>query len=334
MTVLKKTWAVLLAAVIMISFAFSTVNAYVTEGRETLNVEIEEPVVGRRVNYEMNYDKEHYAPGMTGILEIEKLWFPYTSVSVEDYSKEFLRMAEAEPDSAAKECAISFAKVGFPSLFKNGIAWKEYDFDAMEKFKKEHANLGEITNADFGHSTSAEIPCRFIEAGEEFKEGKGYTAIVLIQEETASVYKEIKEAAKPLKSYYEDTEKLKEKRMAAAMSDDRDGIAAADNEYEGLKKKYEKEIAEFENAAAEAMKTIPYYYKGYAYQFPILTVNGEKTVENLKGMMYSAYDFGQAKQPESVFDSIKIYFENILDAILDFFRTIFTIPDLKVNLFQ
>ncbi len=52
---------------------------------------------------------------------------------------------------------------------------------------------------------------------------------------------------------------------------------------------------------------------------PILTVNGEKTEENFKGMWLSIYDFGEAKKAPTLLDRIISFFKRILD----FFKSLF-----------
>ena len=336
MKTLKKSLALLLAVIMLLSsFAFVIANADDNEGRTVVNIQITPPQAGNKAEETFKVDDERFTPGFADYVSF--------SESPVDCIARYGKMLSPEEyvdkmtDGFASQQQDAFLKAYYEALkpmMKNGITWIEYDLndfqkmidagkttrEELEAMLKEYSKLelagwllqssseygGKIGDSEY--STTA----RFMKPGDTFKEGKSYMcwceAFVDIKAETAEYIK----ACNAIKPYFEKYAEINKKRADASEEED----AELKSQLEALDTQYKDGI----DAVKAAVTAVQNKVKAAGCsEFPILTVNGEKTEDNRKSLWMACYDFGEAKKAPTILEKIIEFFNSIIELLKNLF---------------
>lgn len=344
MKTLKKSLALLLAAITLFStLAFVTANADAGNGRQRVNVRVTAPAAGEKAEFSIKVDDERFVPGMADLFLID--------THAEAFFAEFGKMPTSEEavdkwtateDNSRNDAAYYAAYYAaydssINNMIKNGIAWIEYDPNDFQKLVDaglaDKTELEELTrseyigillqsSAEYGSSFERTFgdeakgissTARFMKPGDTFKEGKSYMcwceASLDVKAETAELIK----AGNALMPYYEKRAEICKKRETATEEE----AAALNTQLDALNDEYSEKLDNYEEALFA-----PVYkcrdINGGEYYYPVLTVNGKKTEENMKSLWMAYYDFGEVKTP-TILDRIIAFFTGIIDFIKNLF---------------
>ena len=342
MKTLKKSLALLLAAITLFStLAFVTANADAGNGRQRVNVRVTAPAAGEKAEFSIKVDDERFVPGMADLFLIDThaeaffAEFGKMPTSEEVVDKWTARAAEDNSGNDAAFYSAYYSSIN--NMIKSGITWIEYDPNDFQKlvdaWLADKTELGELTrleyigillqsSAEYGSSFERTFgdeakgissTARFMKPGDTFKEGKSYMcwceATPDVKAETAELIK----AGNALMPYYEKRAEIGKKLETATEEE----AAALNTQLDALNDEYSEKLNKYDEALFAAINKRR-DINGEEYYYPVLTVNGEKTEENMKGLWMAYYDFGEVKTP-TILDRIIAFFTGIIDFIKNLF---------------
>ncbi|MBQ8943297.1 MAG: hypothetical protein IJ050_02240 [Clostridia bacterium] len=342
MKTLKKSLALLLAAITLFStLAFVTANADSGDGRATVNVRVTAPAAGEKAEFSIKVDDERFVPGMADMFLLDTdaetffAEFGKMPTSEEAVDKRIARAAEENSGNDAAYYAAYYSSIN--NMIKKGIAWIEYDPNDFQKLVDaglaDKTELEELTrseyigillqsSAEYGSSFERTFgdeakgissTARFMKPGDTFKEGKSYMcwceASLDVKAETAELIK----AGNALMPYYEKRAEIGKKLETATEEE----AAALNTQLDALNDEYSEKLDNYEEALSAPVNKCR-DINGGEYYYPVLTVNGEKTEENMKSLWMAYYDFGEVKTP-TILDRIIAFFTGIIDFIKNLF---------------
>ena len=346
---LKKSLAILLAAVMLFS-TFAFVTAYAdddNDGRATVNVKVNAPVVGEKADETIIVEDERFVPGYADMLLLDD--------DPEDFYKNFGKMPTSEEvvnnmmkmelDESANSQDKKFREAQTASIGRmimKGIVWIEYDIndfnkmvdagaitqDELDALLKDYSkwDLIEILlqsseeyGGSFGESYKGiSSTARFMKPGDTFKEGKSYMCCLQASVDIKKEIEDMVTAGNALMPCYERKSEINKKLETATDEEATELNSQLETLEAAISEKSDNYYAYYGAARSKIISI-----NGENYGMPVLTVNGEKTEENMKGMWAAYYDFGEAeKAPEEpTFIERVIAFFN---SIIDFFRNLFS----------
>ena len=339
MKTLKKSLALLLAAITLFStLAFVTANADAGNGRATVNVRVTAPAAGEKAEFSIKVDDERFVPGMADLFLI--------GTNAETFFAEFGKMSTSEEvvekwitdalgDSGNEFDVAYYSAIN--NMIKKGITWIEYDLNDFQKLVDaglaDKTELEELTrleyigillqsSAEYGASFERTFgdeakgissTARFMKPGDTFKEGKSYMCWCEATPDVKAETVELIKAGNALMPYYEKGAEIGKKLETATEEE----AAALNTQLDALNDEYSEKLnkyGEVRFAAIDKCRDI----NGGEYYYPVLTVNGEKTEENMKSLWMAYYDFGEVKTP-TILDRIIAFFTGIIDFIKNLF---------------
>ena len=352
---IKKSLAILLAAITLFS-SFAVVFASAeNNGKTVTNVQVAAPVIGEKSDeITVKTDDERYVPGSSvsvyeenHIMEIEKFYNLYKTyghiITPEEYVEIYLSNLNAVNEASKEYKYYKAVMSAIIRLFNTGIIWTEYemkDVEFYEEFSKNYLEnydaeqknefIGAVVIQVLLHSSS-EYGLSFEDTLGEKAKGRSSTARIM---QPGDTFKEGKsymcwcaietDAKKEINNLLKAQEALipycnkkaeTEKKLETASEEEK---AALNNQLESLKTEYKAELDDY-----EAKKESVEYALSYDYM-PDFTINGEKAAflgYSLQCYGYG-YDFGEAEEaPKKMtfIEKVIAFFERILD----FFRRIF-----------
>ena len=344
MKTLKKSLALLLAAITLFStLAFVTANADAGDGRQTVNVRVTAPAAGEKAEFSIKVDDERFAPGMADLFLID--------THAETFFAEFGKMptseevvdkmtADALGDSGNDAAYYSAYYSSINNMIKSGITWIEYDPNDFQKLVDaglaDKTELEELTrseyigillqsSAEYGSSFERTFgdeakgissTARFMKPGDTFKEGKSYMCWCEAMPDVKAETVELIKAGNALMPYYEKGAEIGKKLETATEEE----AAALNTQLDALNDEYSEKLNKYGEALLAAINKCR-DINGEEYFYPVLTVNGEKTEENMKSLWMAYYDFGEVKTP-TILDRIIAFFTGIIDFIKNLFSFI------------
>ena len=342
MKTLKKSLALLLAAITLFStLAFVTANADAGNGRQRVNVRVTAPAAGEKAEFSIKVDDERFVPGMADLFLIDThaeaffAEFGKMPTSEEVVDKWTARAAEDNSGNDAAFYSAYYSSIN--NMIKSGITWIEYDPNDFQKLVDaglaDKTELEELTrleyigillqsSAEYGSSFERTFgdeakgissTARFMKPGDTFKEGKSYMCWCEATPDVKAETVELIKAGNALMPYYEKGAEIGKKLETATEEE----AAALNTQLDALNDEYSEKLnkyGEVRFAAIDKCRDI----NGGEYYYPVLTVNGEKTEENMKSLWMAYYDFGEVKTP-TILDRIIAFFTGIIDFIKNLF---------------
>ncbi len=341
---MKKAVCLLITLITIFSaFAFAfNANAANEKEKVTLNLQINQPVAGRKADSTIKIDDEKFVPGNSGLILFSVSDPGYCSEnfgkfpSIDEVMVPELWIGGLAGTKEEKLCKAYFSSI--TQMVKNGIAWIEYDKNdiqtlidadlvserALEEYK-EYRNapitgyLLEISR-EYGlsiigkdgkeYSTSA----RCMEPGEKFKEGKSYICMCAA---SADITADIEELSKAVNDYIPFSKKANAitEKLRTATEAEAEELNA---QLEALRDEYKKEESAYLVKSKEISEKI-HEITGGDGVCPDITVNGEKTIYEPEGFYASFYDFGEAEESPSFIEQIIAFFRSIIETITNLF---------------
>lgn len=342
MKTLKKSLALLLAAITLFStFAFVTANADAGNGRATVNVRVTAPAAGEKAEFSIKVDDERFVPGMADLFLIDTnvetffAEFGKMPTSEEAVDKWIARAAEENSGNDAAYYSAYYSAIN--NMIKKGITWIEYDPNDFQKLVDaglaDKTELEELTrseyigillqsSAEYGSSFERTFgdeakgissTARFMKPGDTFKEGKSYMCWCEATPDVKAETVELIKAGNALMPYYEKGAEIGKKLETATEEE----AAALNTRLDALNDEYSEQLNKYDEALLAAINKCR-DINGEEYFYPVLTVNGEKTEENMKSLWMAYYDFGEVKTP-TILDRIIAFFTGIIDFIKNLF---------------